>query len=175
MEVKVKRLSENAVIPTYGKPGDAGMDLTATSRIFDADGNVVYGTDLAFEIPEGFVGLLFPRSSNAKKDLVLTNSVGVIDSGYRGEVAFKFKPAAFFADNEWAKPGTVGKVSEEFDFTMLPNGYGQDNEVYGCAIYEVGERIGQIVILPYPQVTFQEVSVLSSTDRGEGSFGSTGK
>ncbi len=56
---------------------DAGMDLTATSRHFDAEGNVVYGTGLAFEIPEGHVGLIFPRSSNAKKDLILTNSVGV--------------------------------------------------------------------------------------------------
>lgn len=175
MEVKVKRLSENAVVPTYGKPGDAGMDLTATTRHFDVEGNVVYGTDLAFEIPEGFVGLLFPRSSNAKKDLVLTNSVGVIDSGYRGEVAFKFKPAAFFADDEWAKPGTVGNVSEKFDFTMLPHSYGQNNEVYGCAIYEIGDRVGQIIIMPYPQVTFQEVSELSSTNRGEGGFGSTGK
>lgn len=175
MQVRVKKLSESAVVPAYGKPGDAGMDLTATSRHFDADGNVVYGTDLAFEIPEGFVGLLFPRSSNAKKDLVLTNSVGVIDSGYRGEVAFKFKPAAFFADDEWAKPGTVGNVSDDFDFTMLPHGFRQDNEVYGCSLYEVGERIGQIIILPYPKVTFQEVTELSSTERGEGGFGSTGK
>ena len=175
MKVKVKRLSENAVVPTYGKPGDAGMDLTATSRHFDADGNVVYGTDLAFEIPEGFVGLLFPRSSNAKKDLTLTNSVGVIDSGYRGEVAFKFKPAAFFADDEWAKPGTVGNVSQDFDFTMLPHSFNQNNYEYGCSLYEIGDRVGQIVIMPYPQVTFQEVSELSSTDRGEGGFGSTGK
>jgi dUTP pyrophosphatase len=175
MRVKIKRLSENAIIPTYGKLGDAGMDLTATTRHFDADGNVVYGTDLAFEIPKGFVGLLFPRSSNAKKDLVLTNSVGVIDSGYRGEVSFKFKPAAFFADDEWAEePGTVGKVSDDFDYTILPFGYEQDH-AYGCALYEVGDRIGQIIIMPYPRVRFVEVEELSSTERGEGGFGSTGK
>lgn len=80
MEVKIKKLNENAVIPTYAKDGDAGMDLTATSKSFDEYGNVVYGTGLAFEIPKGYVGLLFPRSSNAKTDLFLTNSVGVLDS-----------------------------------------------------------------------------------------------
>ena len=91
MKVKIKKIHKNAVIPTYAKDGDAGMDLTATSKSYDKHGNVVYGTGLAFEIPKGFVGLLFPRSSNAKKDLLLSNSVGVLDSGYRGEVMFKFK------------------------------------------------------------------------------------
>ena len=89
MIVKIKKLSELAVIPAYGKPGDAGMDLTCTSVELDANGNYVYRTGLAIEIPKGFVGLLFPRSSNANKSLMLTNSVGVIDSGYRGEIMFK--------------------------------------------------------------------------------------
>lgn len=92
MQVNIKRLNENAVIPSYAKHGDAGMDLTAISKSYDENGNVVYGTGLAFEIPVGYVGYVFPRSSNAKKDLILSNSVGVIDSGYRGEVIFKFKP-----------------------------------------------------------------------------------
>ncbi len=91
MKVKIKKLHKNAIIPQYAKSGDAGMDLVATSKSYDKHGNVVYGTGLAFEIPKGFVGLLFPRSSNAKKDLLLSNSVGVLDSGYRGEVMFKFK------------------------------------------------------------------------------------
>mgnify|MGYP006379072781 FL=1 len=91
MQVKIKKLHDDAVIPSYAKHGDAGMDLTAISKQYDDHGNVCYGTGLAFEIPKGFVGLLFPRSSNTKKDLVLGNSVGVLDSGYRGEVVFKFK------------------------------------------------------------------------------------
>lgn len=91
MEVKIKKLNESAVIPTYAKHGDAGMDLTAISKEYDGNGNVIYGTGLAFEIPENYVGLLFPRSSNTKKDLILGNSVGVIDSGYRGEVILIFK------------------------------------------------------------------------------------
>lgn len=80
MEVKIKKLNKNAVIPFYAKPGDAGMDLTATSKTFDDYGNVEYGTGLAIEIPKGHVGLIFPRSSICKQDLALTNAVGVIDS-----------------------------------------------------------------------------------------------
>jgi dUTP pyrophosphatase len=91
MKIKIKRLHPNSVIPRYAKHGDAGMDLTATSKIYDENNNVVYGTGLAVEIPEGYVGLVFPRSSICKKDLFLTNSVGVIDSGYRGEIMAKFK------------------------------------------------------------------------------------
>lgn len=91
MKIRIKRLHQNAVIPTYAKHGDAGIDLTATSKSYDENNNVVYGTGLAVEIPEGYVGLVFPRSSICKKDLFLTNSVGVIDSGYRGEIMAKFK------------------------------------------------------------------------------------
>lgn len=170
MEVKVRRLSENAVIPMYGKPGDAGMDLTATSRSFDSEGNVVYGTGLAFEIPEGHVGLIFPRSSNAKKDLILTNSVGVVDSGYRGEVMFKFKPVPFFAD-EGCGDGTN---TENFDFTVTPGSRFADSFEFGIELYEVGDRVGQIIIMPYPQVVFIESEDLTATLRGDGGFGSTG-
>jgi dUTP pyrophosphatase len=92
VKVKFKKLHRDAVIPSYAKPGDAGLDLTATSHYYDPTKDVhEYGTDLAMEIPEGFVGLLFPRSSISKTSLSLTNCVGVIDSGYRGEVILKFR------------------------------------------------------------------------------------
>ena len=166
MQVKIKKLHKNAVIPTYSKQGDAGMDLTAVSRIFDKDGNVSYGTGLSFEIPEGYVGLLFPRSSNSKQDLLLSNSVGVLDSGYRGEVFFKFKPSAIYVDNEEG----LDEEGESFDFVSLPNdGYAQDR------FYKIGERVGQLIILPYPQIEFEEVDKLTDTERGEGGFGHTGK
>ena len=171
MEIKIKKLHTDAVIPSYSKLGDAGQDLVCISKYFDADGCIVYGTGLAFEIPEGYVGLLFPRSSNAKKDLILTNSVGVVDSGYRGEVMFKFKPASFFAEEGYGQ----GAKSEDFDYTVLPGSRLLDEAEFGVELYEVGDRVGQIIIMPYPQVTFKEVSELSSTDRGEGGFGSTGK
>jgi dUTP pyrophosphatase len=139
MEVKIKKLQKDSVIPHYAKDSDARLDLTAT-RVWFEDSNVCYGTGLAMEIPKGYVGLIFPRSSNAKKELLLCNSVGVIDSNYRGEIMVKFK--------------TI-------------NG--------GSHIYSVGERIGQIIIMPYPQIEFKEVEELSETNRGDGGFGSTGK
>ena len=152
MKVNVKKLNSNAVLPTYAKHGDAGMDLTATSKSYDEHGNVVYGTGLAFEIPTGYVGLLFPRSSNTKKDLILGNSVGVIDSGYRGEVVFKFKAI----DTQYLQDGKLTFLKRDF-----------------MKEYNVGDRIGQIIIMPYPQIEFNLVDELSTTDRGVGGFGST--
>ena len=142
MEVKIKKLVGTAITPKYAKIGDAGMDLTATSKWYDDDNNVCYGTGIAMEIPKGYVGLVFPRSSNAKQDLILSNSVGVIDSGYRGEITFKFK---LVDDRHLAKD------------------------------YNVGDRVGQIIIMPYPKIEFVEVSELSETDRGNGGYGSSGK
>jgi dUTP pyrophosphatase len=91
MKVKIKKLHSDATIPTYAKSGDAGMDLVATKIISNTTFDVTYGTDIALEIPEGFVGLVFPRSSIRKYELILSNSVGVIDSGYRGEIQATFK------------------------------------------------------------------------------------
>lgn len=153
MEVKIKKLHENAVIPSYAKDGDAGMDLTATSKSYDDHGNVVYGTGLAFEIPQGYAGFLFPRSSNAKKDLILSNSVGVIDSGYRGEVVLKFKPLAYKGETD------IGTYELSIDHVVD---------------YEIGDRIGQIIIIPYPKVNFVEADELEDSERGQGGFGSSG-
>ena len=152
MKVNVKKLDSNAVIPTYAKHGDAGMDLTAVSKKYDEHGNVCYGTQLAFEIPTGFVGLLVPRSSNTKKDLILVNSVGVIDSGYRGEVVLKFKAI----DTQYLQDGKLTFLKRDF-----------------MKEYNIGDRVGQIVIMPVPQIEFNVVDELSTTDRGVGGFGST--
>lgn len=163
IKVKIKKLNEDAVIPTYSKDGDAGMDLVATSKSYDEDGNAVYGTGLAFEIPKGFVGLVFPRSSNAKKQLLLSNSVGVIDSGYRGEVMLKFKSSA----SSFSLKTLFKLIFNQDAKTTLINNY--------KISYNVGERIGQIIILPYPQIEFEEAEKLSETERGKGGYGSTGK
>ena len=90
MKVRIKKLNESAVIPTYAKDGDAGMDLVATSIISTTSTQITYGIGLALEIPKGFVGLIFPRSSVRKTRLMLSNCVGVIDSGYRGELQATF-------------------------------------------------------------------------------------
>jgi dUTP pyrophosphatase len=90
MKINIKKINPNAVTPTYAKVGDAGMDLVATKIISNGTFDVTYGTGLAMEIPEGFVGLVFPRSSIRNTELTLSNSVGVIDSGYRGELQATF-------------------------------------------------------------------------------------
>jgi dUTP pyrophosphatase len=89
--VKVKKLVPEAIIPSYSKVGDAGMDLTITKEIENTSFSVSYGFGIAIEIPKGYVGLVFPRSSVRNQDLILSNCVGVIDSGYRGELQATFK------------------------------------------------------------------------------------
>lgn len=141
MNVKVKKLNSYATIPSYAKAGDAGMDLTALTVEVNPDYQFIeYDTGLAFEIPEGYVGLIFPRSSISKTNLSLCNAVGVIDSSYRGPVKLRFN-------------------IDENKHTVE---------------YAPGDKVGQLVIIPYPQITLEEVSELSSTDRGSGGFGSTG-
>ena len=90
IDVKFKKLSSSAVTPTYAKDGDAGLDLVSTKLINNTSAQIEYGTDIAIEIPRGYVGLLFPRSSVRKYDIILSNCVGVIDSGYRGEIKLTF-------------------------------------------------------------------------------------
>jgi dUTP pyrophosphatase len=154
MEVRIKKLNPTAIIPTYAKNGDAGMDLVATSIISDTPEQITYGMGVALEIPEGFVGLIFPRSSIRKTGLQLSNSVGVIDSGYRGELQATFNKV-FGSERMYDEM----KVKE-----VQPNEY-----------YKVGDRIAQIMIIPYPPIEFVEAEELSNTERGEGGFGSTGK
>jgi len=89
MKVHFKKLVQEAQTPKFGKPGDAGADLVATT-MSNHDDHLVYGVGLAVEIPEGMVGLVFPRSSIRQTDLFMANSVGVIDSGYRGEIFITF-------------------------------------------------------------------------------------
>lgn len=91
--IKVKKLVEEAHIPCYANPGDAGLDVWAVSKHWDDERQCwIYGIGLAFQIPEGYVGLLFPRSSVRDHHFIMANCVGVIDSGYRGEVSCTFKP-----------------------------------------------------------------------------------
>ena len=145
LQIKVKKLHPDAAIPTYAKLGDAAMDLYAIEKgLADGYGNMVYKTGLAIEIPYGFVGLIFPRSSVSKTNHMLRNHVGVIDSGYRGELILKFG---------W---------------------FSQVDEHSACSVYDKGDRIGQLMIIPYPQIDFIEVEELSNSDRGVGGFGSTG-
>ena len=138
MKVNIKKLHPDAVIPKYATLGDAGLDLTAVDVVADGS-TLTYKTGLAVEIPSWHVGLLFPRSSVYKTGQTLTNCVGVIDSGYRGEIMLKF---------------TLSPYAKE---------------------YEIGDRGGQLIIMPYPRIDFVEVDELIPSDRGEGGYGSTGR
>ena len=88
MYLRVKRLHDDAVIPSRANEGDAGIDLVATSLTKTLD-YWEYGIGIALEIPTHMVGLVFPRSSISDTHQCLRNSVGVIDSGYRGEIKLR--------------------------------------------------------------------------------------
>tara|TARA_Y100000593_G_C4319314_1_gene342836 strand:+ start:2388 stop:2801 length:414 start_codon:yes stop_codon:yes gene_type:complete len=137
MILKYKKLSNKAIEPQYANLGDAGLDLTATS-IRHCPEFIEFGTDLAFEIEEGYAGLLFPRSSISKTGHRMLNSVGVIDSCYRGEVKIRMS---------WTNQSP----------------------------YDIGDKVGQLVIIELPKLVIEEVKELSDSSRGVGGFGSSGK
>ena len=140
MKIKYKKTSKNAKVPYKKFSVDAGYDLFATWRKVNENNLYLeYGTNLEFEIPVGYVGLIFPRSSVTNMDLILKNCVGVIDASYRGEIKFRFY---------------------EIDF--------------GETVYEVGDRIGQILFFKLPEIELEEANELSKTERGTAGYGSSG-
>jgi dUTP pyrophosphatase len=143
LNINIQKIDNTAVIPTYSNNTDAGLDLTATSKKI-TELYVQYGTGLAIEIPEGYMGLIFPRSSISKINMSLANSVGVVDASYRGEILLRFRRNTL-----------------------------RDKDINNE--YQVGDRVGQLIILPYPKIKLIEVDNLTDTDRGDGGFGSTGK
>ena len=143
--LKVKKLDENAKLPSYGSEYAAAADLfclTDDDEILIAPEMTVFiHTGIAMEIPEGCVGLIYARSGlGTKQGLAPANKVGVIDSDYRGEI-----------------------------IVALHNHSGEDRRIYN------GDRIAQIIITPYVHADFEEVAELSDTMRGAGGFGSTGQ
>lgn len=157
LEVKIKKLVPEAKIPSYahvdteGNPNDMGMDITCTSYEYDPKyDRFIYHTGLAFKLPQGYGMLIFPRSSNTKTEAYLPNSVGVLDSTYTGELLFIYK---LRSSRQTLFPESDVKLTDlEIENELAP--------------YKVGDRIGQIVILPYPTINFVEVEELPTTDRG---------
>lgn len=163
VDVKVKRVSDSAILPTYGSHEAAGMDLyldlestprdtfcgnpylssdeTMQDVMIGPNGKLMLSAGIALDIPRGNVGLIYARSGKAcKEDLRPSNCVGVVDSDYRGTVMVCIKNDS----DEWR---------------TIKN----------------HERIAQMVITPYYKAFLTEVDELDSTDRGSGGFGSTGK
>ena len=141
MELKVK-LTGDAELPKHKKYGDAGMDLRSQQAVdIMPRGTVMVGTGVHVQIPHGYVGLVFPRSGIASnRGINLTNNVGVIDSGYRGEIKLPLYNAGY-------KPASVTK----------------------------GERVAQLIIVPFATCQCVEVDELDPSERGESGFGSSGR
>lgn len=142
MNLKFKKLHDSAVKPSYMKDGDAGLDLTATKIVKNSLFEVWYNTDIAVEIPKGHFGMLVPRSSITNdSSLFISNSLGIIDAGFRGGMQVRF--------NRTLK-GFINRKQ-----------------------YNTGDRIAQLVIVPFKSVTLEQSIFLSKTDRGIGGHGST--
>ena len=144
-KVQIKKMNENAIVPTNGSEKAAGLDLYAcidgVVLVIPAGQTVKIRTGVAVAIPDGYFGAIFARSGLATKEgLRPANCVGVVDSDYRGEVI-----VALHNDSE--------------DVRFVGN----------------GDRIAQLVLIPYLPVDLYEVDGLDETERGTGGFGSTGK
>ena len=143
--LKVKRMSDTAILPTRGSEKAAGIDLYADIHepfimILPGETKII-GSGIACEFPDGFWGMVVPRSSvGIKRHLTLPNNVGVIDNDYRNEIMMAFT--------------NVGEQPQ---------------------MIERGERLAQMVLLPYYLFNIVETDTLSDTERGEGGIGSTGK
>lgn len=147
--VKFKRLSPVAVLPTKATAGAACYDLYANDTVCIDDMRTfkVIGTGVAIELPPGYVGLVCSRSGLAAKNgIFVLNAPGVIDEDYRGELKVILGRLAYTP--QWPSE----------NYTMV----------------EPGMRIAQLMVMPVPQLAVEEVTYLSTTDRGEGGLGSTG-
>lgn len=145
MQIKIKKLIEDAVVPTKGSDGAAGYDLYAITpkyiQIIDSKSTAKIRTGISLEIPSGYFGAIFARSSLATKNGIRpANCVGVIDSDYRGEI-------------------------------IVPLYNDSDKDF----IVKTGDRIAQLIIMQYQSIDFVETEILDDTERGNGGFGSTGK
>lgn len=179
MQIKVKKTHPDAVMPIRGSAGAAGFDLTAVSLKRAAD-LYIYDIGIAMEIPEGYFAAIFPRSSIFFTGLELTNCVGVIDSDFRAPISAIFREV----------PGDQGARRRALH-PLFPG------KTHMMCPYKPGDRIAQLIIQPclvpvssttlyttkddilcpvcMEQVMFVETEYLSTTARGTGAYGSTGR
>jgi len=140
--VNFKKIHPLAKTPERAHDSDAGFDIYAVETIHpsgeDTGKYIEFRTGICMEIPNGYVGLVFPRSSISKTKHYLRNSVGVIDAGYRGEIKLRFS----YDDSS--------------------------------SSYMIGDKIAQIIFIKLPEISLNESSELSDSDRSSGGFGSTG-
>lgn len=174
--VKIKYVTDiDNFEPAYAHDGDMCADLKATDIEYDAEKDIyIYHTGIKVEIPKGYGMLIFPRSSNRRTEAYMTNHVGVIDSGYRGEilVCFKNRTPSKLA---YLYRKLVHGINTILSYLEKRNDLITEDFVNVNAPYKVGERIAQCCVIPYPQMIFEKVDVLSDSERGTGGHGSTGK
>lgn len=140
--LKIKRLHKDAVWPTRAKQGDAGFDLTAISMEYDQKTDtVVYEFGLSIQVPKGHFGMIVPRSSIYKTNMMLSNHCGIIDSGYTGPIKAIFRTFPTYKNEP----------------------------------YKVGDRVAQLILVPYYEPSLEEVDELDETERGDGGFGHSGR
>ena len=147
--LKFKRLTSTATLPTRATAGAACFDLYADEQqwLDDMRTRRMVGTGIAIELPPGHVGLICSRSGLAAKEgIFVVNAPGVIDEDYRGELKISLGRLPFTP--QWPSE------------TIF--------------LIDSGMRIAQLMILPLPQLTVEEVTDLTTTERGDGGFGSTG-
>ena len=185
MKQQVKVLLERgAFMPKYAHDGDLGMDVTAIAFEYDAEHDAfMYHTGIHMESAKDLGCFVMLRSSNKKTEYYLANQVGLVETFlYRGEICLAFKHRDSLdtrianATNiiwntiPWYKKffKDYNKIMESVENHMLAN-------IRKEAPYRIGERIGQLVFLNFPEVELVQVDKLSKTERGTGGFGSTGK
>lgn len=173
LNVKVKRLHPDAIIPQYATLGAAGFDLVAVEDVIIEPGQTkLIPTGLAFEIPQGFEMQIRMRSGIAKRTpLRLPNAVGTIDSDYRAEVFMMFENTQrfdlgdlYFDDREIRYATTIEAKNERIMEFVRDGSY----------VIRKGDRVAQAVIAPVMRAHIEEADELSETKRGGGGFGSTG-
>ena len=193
IEILVKKVHNDAKIPSYAHYGDVGMDITAVSVEYDEKNDMyIYHTGLTFESDFNVGQFIFLRSSNRKTECYLTNHVGIVDCAiYRGEVLVCLKNrtsieqmAKSIGFDAYNKAFFDAIKQNEDIMTSLLIAQNAQNEAISMikenakklqyAPYQVGDKIAQMVIFNYPTVKIKEVETLSETVRGTNGFGSTG-
>jgi dUTP pyrophosphatase len=147
LEVKFKLNHPNAKVPEYAHETDACFDLYGADINY-TDKYIEYNTGLNILIPEDYVGLLFPRSSVTNKTLILKNSVGVIDHGYTGDITVRY----YVTPHDYNNYPIIDKDKN---------------------IYEIGDRVGQLLIIQRPKIKLIQVDYFEKTVRGSNVYGST--
>lgn len=161
--IRVKRVNPDAPLPTKAHPTDAAYDLCAMEDVTLLPGEFkMVGSGLAFSIPQGWCGAVYPRSGLGCKGLVLKNGTGIIDSHYRGEVMLPL-----FNNNPVA---TWKRIRD----AIYLRTFGGVSEIEGTIHVCKGDRVAQMRIELVPESTMLEVEELDETDRNLGGFGSSG-